>query len=405
MKQKTIRVFEHGVLRCGRELTEKQFHALVAFNDAEGGDYFRVGHRRVRFRHYVGFLQVGGLAIEVLPKADKDSGGEAPWRDALLDMLRLAGSLRLERSTEAQLQTRDASLLELYVLHFVGLTERLLHEGLAKGYRRVQRNRPVFRGRLLLDQQLRKNAARPHFSFTEQSIFDQNMLPNCTLRAALDVARHIPLSSRTHAGVDRLRLAFPEHIEPRVDLPALARLRLTRNTARYAEALTLAALILRHHRPDLAHGRTDVFALMLDMNALWERYVLALLRRIAPPGITVRGQDSRPFWKAVGQRSRSIRPDVVLYEGEKAKLVVDTKWKRPTNDRPASGDLQQMFAYNELFGCQGSTLLYPGDPTRGHDGHFSAREHGCRVAFVDLVVGGAYSRGAAEAQLSRVFHT
>ena len=231
------------------------------------------------------------------------------------------------------------------------------------------------------------------------------MLPNCTLRAAVDVVRHIPLSSRTHAEVDRLLLAFPEHIEPRVDLPALARLRRTRNTARYAEALTLAALILRHHRPDLAHGRTDVFALMLDMNALWERYVLALLRRVAPPGITVRGQDSRPFWKAVGQRSRSIRPDVVLYEGEEAKLVVDTKWKRPTNDRPASGDLQQMFAYNELFGCTGSTLLYPGDPARGHEGEFSARGHGCRVAFVDLVVGGAYARGAAEAQLSRLFHT
>ncbi len=228
MKQKTIRVFEHGVLRCGRELTARQFDALVAFNDAEGGDYFQVGHRRIRFRQYVGFLQVGGLAIEVLPKADKDSGGEAPWRDALLDMLRMAGSLRLRRSTEAQLRTRDASLLELYVLHFVTLTEQLLHEGLAKGYRRVQRNAPVFRGRLLLDQQLRKNATRPHFSFTEQSSFDRNMLPNCILRAALEIVRHIPLSSRTQAQVDRVLLAFPEHVEPRADLPALVRLRLTR---------------------------------------------------------------------------------------------------------------------------------------------------------------------------------
>ncbi|MCR9160847.1 MAG: McrC family protein [Nannocystaceae bacterium] len=402
MKQKTIRVFEHGVLRCGRELNDRQFHALLAFNDAEGGDYFRAGHRKIRFRHYVGFLQVGGLAIEVLPKADKDAGGEAPWRDALIDMLRIVGSLRLNRSTEAQLRTRDASLLELYVLHFVGLTDRILREGLAKGYRRVQRNRPVFRGRLLLDQQLRKNAARPHFSFTEQAVFDQNTLPNSTLRAALEVVRHIPLSSTTRAEVDRVLLAFPDHVQPCVDLPALARLRLGRNTVRYAEALTLAALILRHHRPDLAHGRTEVFSLMLDMNALWERYVLALLRRIAPEHVTVRGQDSRPFWKAVGSSARSIRPDAVLYDGQTPRLVVDTKWKRPPNDRPASGDLQQMFAYNELFGCPDSTLLYPGDPTRGHRGGFIEKEHGCRVAFVDLVAGGAYSRSAAETQLRQL---
>lgn len=399
MKRKTIRVFEHGVLRRGRELTAQQFEALVAFNDAEGGDYFHVGHKRIRFRHYVGFLQVGGLSIEVLPKADKASGDEAPWRDALLDMLRAAGSLRPRRSTAAHLQTRDASLLELYVLHFVSLTDRLLREGLTKAYRRVQRNRPVFRGRLLLDKQLRKNAARPHFSFTEQTTFDQNTLVNSTLRSALEVVRGLPLSSQCRAQVDKTLLAFPEHIEPRVDLGALSRLRLGRNTARYKDALTLAALILRHQRPDLAHGRTPIFALMLDMNALWERYVLALLRQAAPPGLSVRGQDSRPFWNPVGHRARSIRPDIVVYEKETPRLIIDTKWKRPTNSRPTSTDLKQMFAYNELFACRSSALLYPGHSRPAHVGKFSERAHRCLVAFLDLVVDGKYSKENATTRL------
>ncbi len=155
----------------------------------------------------------------------------------------------------------------------------------------------------------------------------------------------------------------------------------------------------------MAYGRTEVFALMLDMNALWERYVLALLRRIAPQGVTVYGQDSRPFWKAAGHRVRSIRPDIVVRQGEQARLIVDTKWKRPSNNRPASGDLQQMFAYNETFECQNSVLLYPGDPKLAVEGAFTGRSHACCTAFLNLVVDGIYSRAAAESQLGMLFES
>src|SRR5690606_37802315 len=76
---KTISVFEHERLSLGdvRETVDgghvcfdqSTFDALVRHNDRHGGRYLRVGHKHLRFRQYVGFLQIGALGIEILPKA------------------------------------------------------------------------------------------------------------------------------------------------------------------------------------------------------------------------------------------------------------------------------------------------------------------------------------------------
>ena len=125
----------------------------MRFNDAGRGRYFEVGHRRIRFTHYVGYLQVGSLGIEVLPKADRGAaarGEGGMWHEGLLRMLETASGLRLSSPSDAAQRTARASLLELVAARFVEATERLLREGLGKGYRDEESNGPTFRGRLLV---------------------------------------------------------------------------------------------------------------------------------------------------------------------------------------------------------------------------------------------------------------
>ena len=76
------------------------------------------------------------------------------------------------------------------------------------------------------------------------------------------------------------------------------RLSPARRTARYAEALGLARLILLRYCPDLRGGDEHVLALPFDMNRLFEEYVAQALRRAAPPDVCVHAQRSRPFWPA-----------------------------------------------------------------------------------------------------------
>ncbi len=196
----------------------------------------------------------------------------------------------------------------------------------------------------------------------------------------------LPVAGFSNARAKQLGSALSELPRWRPNLAELARLRLNRNTARYAHALRLARLILFHLSPNVVRGEAPLLALLFDMNALWERYVATLARRLRLPGVEVRTQDSRPFWLAPGS-SRPLRPDLVLRAGSTVRLVVDTKWKVPRGDRPSSADLKQMFCYHELFECNHSLLLYPS--TRGASeirlrGRFVDRDHRCGIAFLDI---------------------
>ncbi len=164
---------------------------------------------------------------------------------------------------------------------------------------------------------------------------------------------------------------------------------LGRKTERYRLALDIARLILLDHSPRLRAGDVELLALLFDMNALWEAYVAAILRRAAESTVEVRTQESRIFWRAPGRRRRTLRPDIVLYErGVNAPFgVIDTKWKVPRNGQPSDGDLKQMFAYNELLGTAQAVLLYP---TEGLTqtvvrGTFAAGGHCCETSYVSAI--------------------
>jgi len=70
---------------------------------------------------------------------------------------------------------------------------------------------------------------------------------------------------------------------------------------------------------------------------------------------------SKEFWVS-DQRKKGLRPDLMLSDrrDDDQKIIVDTKWKVPGDQLPGDEDLRQMFAYNHLFGCRESILLYPG---------------------------------------------
>ena len=71
----------------------------------------------------------------------------------------------------------------------------------------------------------------------------------------------------------------------------------------------------------------------------------------------VKGQDSQTF---IG--SNYLQPDVVIqHKDDPSKVyIIDTKWKRPTNQSSSISDLRQMYAYNRFWNAQKAMLLYPG---------------------------------------------
>lgn len=182
-------VFEHEVLRIGEQgLTEAAFEALVLFNQRHKDQFFTVRHRGLKFSSHVGVLQVGGLTIEVLPKADRAADGDKnKWRDALIDMLRACGYLQLAAASTAPLHLRRASLFDLYMEAFLAEVRFLLHHGLVRQYRRASGNVTALKGRLLFNRHLSENLVHRERFFTAHEEYDRNNRFNQILRTAVRV--------------------------------------------------------------------------------------------------------------------------------------------------------------------------------------------------------------------------
>jgi 5-methylcytosine-specific restriction enzyme subunit McrC len=122
------------------------------------------------------------------------------------------------------------------------------------------------------------------------------------------------------------------------------------------------------------------------MNELWEEYVLTMLKKeCRGTDVRVTGQESRKFWGTY----KTIRPDIVLKRGDDT-YIIDTKWKRPTNNQPSVEDLRQMYTYARFWSTEKVMLLYPGNPIdsrfisyRNKD--IDIKDHQCKVAFVSVL--------------------
>lgn len=409
---RTLEVFEHRklfVADAGPGIRPHEFDALVRFNDMHGGQYFEVGHKHLKARNFVGYVEVGDLSIEILPKADRDTASPTTiWRDGLLEMLRVALGLRLEHLPSANQKLTRIRLLDLIAQAYVTELERLLREGLARGYRNTESNGAVFRGRLKIANHLRENNARADRFFVEYQTFDHDVAVNRVLAAALEALSWCALSSGVAYEVDACLARFPEIQTAGVTSEAFERIRLTRATQRYANALVYARMILAQQGPQLRAGADRVFALLFDMNALWERYVATLLRRAAPTGLQVNAQERHVFWTPVQHGVRRVKPDIVVRAESpdgagQALLVIDTKWKVPPKGLPSDDDLKQMFVYNELLVVPRSMLLYPRTSTSfAVAGTYATKQHTCEQRHVGLFEGGVWSSRAIQLQLGHL---
>src|SRR5690606_22336960 len=127
--------------------------------------------------------------------------------------------------------------------------------------------------------------------FVQYQTYDHDIVVNQLVAAALDTLTWCALSPTMAARVDACFARFPNVNAGGITAATFDRVHLGRATQRYAGALVYARMILAHQGPQLQAGRERVFALLFDMNVLWESYIAALFRRAAIPGLTISTQE------------------------------------------------------------------------------------------------------------------
>ena len=358
----TITAFEHQTLSVGEVLNgclfrQEHWETLVQMHTTLPLPYYTLTHRGIKLSYYVGVLVTPSLTLEILPKADAHTSPSLLlWRHCLIDMVAECRLLK-PRLPHATVPTFGAgTLLDFFLLDFLAEVDALCRRGLVKQYQVVEENVRSLKGRLLFAQHLRRNTVHQerffvkHQPYTLQHRFHQ--LFKHALRIVVRTSQHPLVQQRSR----RLLSYFADV----ADLPRRVLqqpLTYRRQTVAYRTAAEVAQQILAadfsHLYPDTTHRG---FALLFDMNRIFEEFVYQRFRRLAgSQGYTVHRQTSRSLWGET-----QARPDIVVeLPAGRGRVVIDTKWKVLTSARPAAADLHQLYVYNQLFGARRGILLYP----------------------------------------------
>jgi 5-methylcytosine-specific restriction enzyme subunit McrC len=355
--QRTIVAYEHQRLTVAKELCIEEYRALAAFHDRSSEQYFDLCADGIKLRQFVGILVVGNFAIEILPKTDQQNSqaGDTRWRRALLEMLCLSGIIHPELHATAAQAVDEHGLFYALVSQFFMQLEVLLREGLVKKYRSDQGNIPVYKGRVLFARHVALNLTKVDRWYSDHSIYDCNHAVNGIIRLALDIlGASCPAILRQQLQYLRMEFQDIHPFEP--DQNYMDKLHYDRRTSRYRSVMDLAWLMIRNLSPNLITGKNPVFALLFDMNQLFETTVYNVLaREISHSSDTVRikKKQTSGFWK-----NCYLVPDIIL-EDDTQKIIVDTKWKIVADGKVGEADLRQVFAYGLYFGATKVVLLYP----------------------------------------------
>lgn len=351
-----------------RTVTAAQYQQLEQFNEKYEQQrkvkVFQHGPRNSLIaQNFVGVIHLGGFQVEVLPKVHNDT---SRLRTNLVGMVAATLKLKLHGGVAGQMARSSHSVLEALVRLYCELLWHALHKGMVKRYEARQENLVLLRGRINVSEQLRHNLARPdrlHCSFDE---FTPDNELNRVLKLSLRILLSQVKTEQTTRNLAELLMCFDEVSNVPAALLKWERVVIDRLSVGYAPLVRMARLFIEGYTPDLVSGRSDGFAVLFDMNELFEEFVGRQIQRVTSL-TSVKAHLQSPVLSlarlASGTSCFQLKPDVVLMDGLAFRAVLDTKWKRLKNsvayDGLSSADIYQMHAYAQRYAVRNVILLYP----------------------------------------------
>lgn len=285
-------------------------------------------------------------------------------------MLCCLQGFRHVQTDSAKISAARMPLLEVFIAEFLRTVDRIVKSGLRSDYSSQQDNLFALRGKLLMAPHLRQNLYRADRFFTEHDEFSTDRPENRLLHAALRRVLMLSASQANQQLARELQFVFadvPASAQPRIDFQ---RVRLARGMGYYADALAWAHLIIDEDSPLTGTGGHRAPSLLFPMEAVFEAFVAKhLARQLARPLILKTQTYSRHLVRHREQNWFRLKPDLLIQEGDRDVLVLDTKWKLLDGLKAngtdkyglSQGDFYQLQAYGQSYldGRGDVVLIYP----------------------------------------------
>lgn len=384
---------------------QKNFKELVEFAKYESNHRFlrlirQNGTDKLKAQNYVGIIQTqNGFCLEILPKTFKTTQENQGFNEAknkqeaintakniLIKMLKTLKDSPFKESHFATLKTQNLPLLEVFILMFLNELESLIKKGLKSDYIIQEENRKFLKGKLLFNENLKYNFAHKERFFTSSDEFSQNIAPNRIIKSTLEVLSKQNLSSKTASKLTQIRFIVADIPPSRKITKDFNQCQNMRSFKHYMLLLQWCEIFLKCKSFSAYSGDSKAFALLFDMNKLFESFVASEIKKWCnskdfrkknsqyqefmnnifgeSQNISIKTQEKSKF---LARENNSdifcLNPDIVGYQDSMSHFIADTKWKilntQERNYKISQGDIYQMFAYLAKYQCNQGFLIYP----------------------------------------------
>ncbi len=213
------------------------------------------------------------------------------------------------------------------------------------------------RGRIRFDDQIRERFGIAPPIEVRYDEFTEDIDPNRIIKAAIRRLGQMRLRSRTAR--DSLRAfegALSSVTSIEYDTRRLPEITWSRLNNHYRPAVELAKLILRSSSFELRHGEVRSTSFLVDMNRVFEDFVVVALREEL--GLTQRALPQGACLHLDGAGEVRLRPDISWWELGQCLFVGDVKYKTLDAGKIKHADLYQLLAYTIAAGLSLGLLVY-----------------------------------------------
>lgn len=336
-----------------------------------------IGSNSIRFSGIAGQINLAGITFLIRPKYSETQEWLAGWSRMLSSQYTSGTTKRVRRSVLVLPRAVQSSAGQTcYCDPVAGWFADCLDEALSQGplsiYRRLKRSSRYVKGRILVEESLRRGRADTCSlvcSHSEQNRL--NVLTGVLSLCCLELAHQVKspsLRRKLHDLQSRLGPALPfnallpDHLRRQVPV-----------IQGYDEVLEFAFSYLKYKQ--LRNSRSynnplETWSVLADMDVCFESFVTELARisasklKLSPPKTQVPRELFHRTWPSGGPSPipRKTKPDVVLLDQAPSVVAcLDAKYKinSGTDKSCPMGDLYQILSACIAFGTRHGVLVYP----------------------------------------------
>ena len=344
-------------------IDEKVFLELEKFvlANQESTNYLKLTLRKdfgkiLQAQNYVGVIQTkDGTTIEILPKIQNITDEES--KKILLKMLKTLQKSPFKHFNIANLKIANLPLLEIFISMFLEELAILIRKGIKSDYISKEENLHFLKGKLNIAKQLKQNNVHQERFFVRYEEFSIDRVENRLIKTTLSYLYKKSKFMKNQQKIREFLFIFNDvktSHNPKLDFTNLQR---NRQMKSYETALVYAKTFLLGNSYSPHCGKDISFALLFDMNLLFESYVGAYLKK---QYTDVRLQDRGKYLVEMPNKF-ALRPDIVINKGKETEIVADTKYKNIASLKDVSqADMYQLYAYGKKYQqTKQLYLIYP----------------------------------------------